>query len=149
MGRTTFSGPIRTGRNVGIPGQNTIGTVYLMQEATVTNAAKKNQLQMPADCLIDDFLVHCRVAVSVLGSASTNVNIRLGTSADATRYGAILVSAAGVYRSISANTSVRALGSGMGTGDFNILAVDSTVTGSAALVTDYDAVVKVLYHQIP
>ena len=143
MSKTQFSGPIRTGKNTGIPGQDTVGTLTAWQQATVAAGAMKNQLQFPADCQPLDFVVYVR------GSAGQvpGVNVRLGTSADPTQYASIPVSATGIYPTLRANVSAPAMVSGFGMGDFNILAIDATAQASAAALVGFDAVVGVWYTQ--
>lgn len=146
MGITTFSGPIRTGRDIGPPSQNTRGTVVLHQAGTVLAGANtmKTQVQVPPNCRLIDVMANVRQAVSGIAAG---VNIRIGTSADSARFATIPVSAAGNYRLPTAG-SAAAFVSGLGTADFNLVVADATAQASAADLTQFDAVVNFYYVQL-
>lgn len=67
MGKTTFSGPIRTGVDTGVAGTTTIGTVVLQQSVTVvasaqrTTAASKTII-LPPNCDLTDIIVRTYAA---------------------------------------------------------------------------------------
>lgn len=143
MAKTQFSGPIRTGKNTGIPGQDTVGTLMAYQQATVAAGAMKNQLQFPANCQPLTFMIN------VTGSAGQvpGVNVRLGTSADVTNWASMNVSATGYYEQTRAQVSAVNMQAGFGSSDYNILAIDATAQASAAALVGFEAVVGVWYVQ--
>jgi len=149
MGVTTFSGPIRTGRDPGIPGQDTRGTVVLSQVGTVgaAVAARKSQIQLPPNCRLVDFTIYVLQAVSA-SAGGTAATLRIGTSADSTRYGSLPVSAVGIYRPTLVQVSVRAMASGAGSADFNLVVFDATVQASASGMTQFEAQILAKYTQI-
>ena len=143
MAKTQFSGPIRTGKTTGIPGQDTVGTLVAFQEVTVAAGDMKKQLQFPANCEPINF------NILVTGSAGQvpGVNIRLGTSADATFYASVPVSAIGIYPLTRAMVSAQSMKAGFGASDYNILAIDATAQASAAALVGFEALVGVTYIQ--
>lgn len=60
MSRTTFSGPVRTGLNTGIPKTSTIGTVIAAQRVTVdssNSAGAPATMLLPSGSDVIDYLV--------------------------------------------------------------------------------------------
>lgn len=141
MSKTTFSGPIRTGKDYGIPVQNTIGTVLLVQAATVAVGALKNFVVLPPNSSMVGATVIVRQAVS---GVAAGVNVRIGSSADATKYGTVPVSAVRSYdvTAVSGATVVN-----VGTADYTVIAIDATAQASAAEMTQFDAVTYIRYIQ--
>lgn len=139
---TRFPSGLQTGRDVGIPSQNTLANVVQMQECTVEFGALKNQFQFPPNSYPTEMTV--LVTVPVSGSGMTNgVNVRFGISADATRYGTVPVSAAGNVRMTA--VSGAAWAGGFGTADYNIVAIDATAQGSAADLEEFKGLARISY----
>jgi len=141
MAKTTFSGPIRTGKDYGSPLNNTLGTVQLIQTATVAVGAMKNFVVLPPNCSLLGGTAVVRDAVS---GVAAGVNIRIGTTADATKYAIVPVSAARAY-DITAVSGANTVS--IGSGDSNLIAIDATAQASAADVVAFNAVVYLRYIQ--
>ena len=142
MARTTFSGPIRTGKESGIPTTQTLGVVLVEQRATVAVGAMKKQIQVPANCFPTNMITVVSQAVSGIAAG---VNIRVGTSANVNAYCTIPTSAAGVVQ--LANVSAANWLAGFGTGESNVIAFDATAQASAADLTQFSAVCILTYRQ--
>lgn len=101
MARTTFAGPIRTGLDTGIPGTTTVGSVVLSQETTVTrtNSAQTLVARLPDNSDVHEFLV---TVTSAFSSGFAGIaEIRIGTTANETRFGTMRVAGAGHYRLVA------------------------------------------------
>lgn len=141
MAKTTFSGPIRTGKDTGAPTTRTIGTVSLVQACTVVAGAMKNILVFPPNSSMIGSTVIVRQAVSGIAAG---VTVRIGVSADEARHGSVAVSAARAY---DMTTASGATWWALGTADANLVSVDATAQASAAELTQFDAIVLVRYIQ--
>lgn len=96
MGRTTFSGPVRTGQDTGVPATTTLGTLLAHQYATVvSNTSGGSSIVLPANAKIVDMILE--VLVSASGNA-TGVTTRVGTGTDPTQLASITATAKGTYR---------------------------------------------------
>ena len=147
MATTTFRGPVRTGQNVGNPTFNTLGTVLLTQETTVSrtnSVAGATQIaRLPENSDAIDFIVTVVSAFSGASAGVGEVDIRIGTTASETLFGTIRASSAGHYRlvtgaRVSAGTGWRNLSGGSRIITAMVTAVGSaTATGLAIIRTIY------------
>lgn len=142
MTKSTFSGPIRTGKDYGSPYTNTIGTVVAVQRATVASGALKNYWVLPPNSEI------LRFEVLVDGSAGqvTGCLVEFGTSADQNKYGSVSVSATGVYAPLATAVSGAAL-KNAGTADSNIVTIVASALASGAAMVGFAAVGRIFYLQ--
>ena len=146
MGRTTWSGPIRTGTDTGAAATRTIGSVVLNQATTVTrtNSAAAQVAKLPENSDVLDIKIN--VTQSFQTSGATGVcDIRVGTTAVDDRFGSFRVSAAGLY-SLAARTSVTQSWENLTAGNTTIVA-QVTAVGSATAASPGEAVVRVIYAQ--
>lgn len=143
MSKTSFSGPIRTGKITGIPGQDTMGTLVATQQCTCSSAALKNQIVLPANCQPLDFFC------IVTGSAGQvpGMNVFFGTSSDQSKYATIKASATGITRPLAAAISGQAVLTGFGNSDYNVLAIETTAQASATALVGWEAIVGITYVQ--
>lgn len=150
MGKTTFSGPLRTGQNTGAPSTTTIGTLPATQACTVSVNARKGVIVVPDDVQFDRITAYVTQVVSG-SSMAAGVNIRVGVSAREAKYATIPVSAMGVYEAsrVPANCSAIAWMAAVsaGLGDTAIITIDATAQASAADWEEFEAVVQVSYIQ--
>lgn len=84
MGRTTFSGPIRSGTPL-TPATNNIGDVELVQRGVATGAGSAATLSftLPANSAITGFVP----LITTAFASGTNLNIGLGRAGATTAYG--------------------------------------------------------------
>ena len=142
MSKSTFSGPVRTGKDYGSPYTNTIGTVIAVQRATVLSGALKNYFVLPPNSEI------LQLDVLVDGSAGqvTGCLVDFGTSADQAKYGSVSVSAVGLYRPLATGVSGAALKSA-GAADSNIVTIVASALASGAAMVGFAAVGRIYYLQ--
>lgn len=100
MARTTFEGPLRVGKFVGVTAQDTIGYVPAIQVASVNgNASGATNIVIPRGAEI----VNWQVAVVCAASAATSIagqglNVRIGrTTGNDAWFATIKVSGPGLY----------------------------------------------------
>lgn len=99
MGKSTFTGPIRTGRR-NTPSSNTFGHVAVMQKVSVSGVAGLGTHthtfanRLPA-CDITG--IRLNVQSTFAATAAAVVHIKIGTTAAASAFGTYAVLAAGVY----------------------------------------------------
>ena len=141
MSKTTFSGPLRTGKNTGVPVTTTLGHLVAEQRVTVAVASKKARLFLPPNSSLIEGTIFVTDAVSGIAAG---VNVRLGTSADEGKFSVTPVSARNLYR-IAAVSAPSVLN--FGTSVANTIAVDATAQASAADLVAFQAVVSILYRQ--
>lgn len=97
MGKTQFSGPVRTGKDNGIPAQKTVGTLMAQQAVSVaSDTSGASTIVLPPDTRIDDITV--KVHAAVTATLTQGALVRVGTTSDPAFYASIKVSGAGVYR---------------------------------------------------
>ena len=140
MSKTTFSGPIRTGKNRGYPTGNTIGVLPAVQSVVVSAGAKKGFIAVPPNSAMLDVITILDAAVA--GSAAS-YSIRVGVSADEDQYATMSVSAKSVYRATTGASGVS--WRNLGTQDANIVTVDATVATSTAGA--FSGIVHIVYLQ--
>jgi hypothetical protein len=151
MANTTFKGPVRTGRDPGFPAERTIGHVLVQQGTTVhSNTSGASSIVIPPDTRISNMQVI--VTTSVENALTQGALIRVGNTADATRYASIKVSGLGVYHvGVAPNVAAGSAAAWItGTGaDPQRLFIDvtSAVAASAADLADLQAVLNVDYFQ--
>ena len=141
MGKTTFSGPVRTGNNSGAPVTTTIGHLVAEQRTTVQVGAMKSRLFLPPNSALIEGTIFVTDAASGIAAG---VNVRLGTSADEGKFSVTPVSARNLYR-IAAVSAPSVLN--FGTSVANTIAIDATAQASAADLVAFRAVVSILYRQ--
>lgn len=93
MATTTFSGPIRTGKDPGYSDGRTIGVVALTQFAEVTNTmtSANSVFALPGNSAVQDFIIDVTSAFTGDGT------IELGIPGNTTYFGSVGVSAAQRY----------------------------------------------------
>lgn len=148
MGKSTFSGPLRTGLDTGNLDTGTIGSVILSQVTTIDRSSSvKSVLQIarvPDNSDIIDFIV---TVVSAFDSGAAGVaDIRIGTTADETRFGTVRVSGAGKYNLLSQAVRVSA-----GTGWDNLIGGNTRIyafcTAVGSAMTAGLANIRTIYQQ--
>jgi hypothetical protein len=141
MSRTTFSGPVRTGKEAGHALGNTIGTVLAVQSVVVSGGAKKGFVMVPPNCELIDVMAVIETAVA--GSAAS-YTIRIGTSADEDQYAGISVSGKNTYHTLTGVSG--AAWKTLGASAANRVTVDATVANSATTGA-FAGVVHITYKQ--
>lgn len=134
MTDTTFSGPVRTGSDA-TPGNETFGTVAACQRRSVSADGVYAPLYLPA-CHISRIWVNTETAWQ--GSAGEGSTLRIGTSADVTQYGSLVLSAVGI-RDIAASCAAL-----LNLAEGARVVCDVTTVGTAGIG---QASVYVAYHQ--
>lgn len=138
-GAASFRGVVKSG-----PAANTEGHLLLSQAATVVgNTSGASSIRLPAAAQIADWWL---VVHSSASANSQGLNVRIGTSGDATYFGTLKASAKNIYRAgIAPNaTSVSAANSKIGATAVQ-LHVDVTAATSVADTIDFEAVLFVTY----
>lgn len=143
MAKTSFQGPVQTGNETGAPATSTIGTVVAVQRATVaSNTSGASNIVLPSCAMVN---AHLAVRTGVSGAV---VTVRVGATANESKYCAIDASAAGLYSlgglGNEANASAAAMETIAGP---QRLYVDATAAGSAAGVANFDAILTIEYIQ--
>lgn len=155
MGKSTWSGPIRTGRDTGAPSTTTIGVVAPTQFCTVTgNTSGAVNIVIPQGADIWDMRVVVYRESSAAGSAATSgLLIRIGNVTDEDYFGQIKVSSAGIYvaggGALNLPTAVSAASWRDLAGDTRLsIDVTAAVAGSAGEgAANFDARLYVTYFQ--
>lgn len=145
MGDTHFSGPVITGQDNGVPAQKTQGTLIAAQKVTVaSNTSGGSSIVLP-NCTITD------IVLDVLVSASGNAQgmlVRVGTTADATRFANIKASATGRWPLGIAPNRAAASAAAMETvAGPQRLFVDVTAATSGGNVQNFSGLLTVYYLQ--
>lgn len=126
------------------PNNDTIGDMLMVQMASIaSNTSGASGIRLPANSHGAD------IWLIVRASASANIqgmNVRIGTSADATRFATIKGSAPNIYRiGVAPNaTAVSAAAFGAITSDTQ-LHIDVTAAASAGQVDGFEAILYVSY----
>lgn len=151
MARTTFSGPVRTGRDTGVPGTTTIGTLVATQMTTVADATSgASSIVLPQDAGIKGMSV-----IVVTPATTTNTQgmlIRVGTTTDAVYYANIKVSAAGVYYvGVAPNVAAASAANwkNVSTSGPQRLYIDVTAATTAGETGGFEGLVYIDYFQRP
>lgn len=125
MPATRFKGPVRTGTpDRGAPSLNTIDTLPAVRRVSISGDAVYAVGPLPP-CDIIRMWVNTETAWE--GSAGTTSTLRIGTSGDNTRFGSIVLSAAGSRDLTVSAANLLALASGQ-----QIIA-DVTTVGTAGV----------------
>ncbi len=145
MGKSTFSGPIRTGKEGdGTVATVTLGIVPATQKTIVSGEATVTVARLPGRTVdILDFTIVADGAYNATANASTNFLFGDGTTDNL--YGTISVSARGVYKVALGHANASALATGasnwLGASGTVVVNTSSAVTaaasGRAAVFTTY------------
>lgn len=139
MGKTTFSGPVRVGKDTGAGITTTLGIVPVVQSVVVSAAAKKAFIAVPPNSQLID--VYTIIDTAVAGSAAS-YTVRIGVSADEDQYATMSVSGKNIYRP---TTSVSGISwKSLGTSAANLVTVDATVATSSTTGA-FAGVVHIVY----
>lgn len=140
MGTTTFSGPIRAGKDTGAEGTTTIGTTVLQQECTVVgNTSGAQSVVLPANAGVQGF------SLIVRSNASADaVAVRIGNGDDVDYFGQINASAAGLYDIADYAVSAASFFN-VGASSMQVY-VDVTALASA-IPAGFDAILRTTYIQ--
>jgi len=150
MGKTTFSGPVRTGKDTGVPATTTLGTMEVVQGVSLASTTSgASTVVLPPNTKINEMQVEVHVPTSASTAADNNMSIRVGNSADLDYFADITVSAKGIYRTgAGINVAAASSKSWLDTGaSATQLYIDVTAAGSAADVSKFDAYFTVKYIQ--
>jgi hypothetical protein len=147
MTATHFKGPVQTGQNTGAPGSTTIGTLIATQVATVANTTSgASVIVLPANSKIVDWQVE--VLVSASGNAG-GMLVRVGSTADGTKFGQVNCSAKGTYRNgVAPNVATASAAAWNNIGaDPQRLFIDVTAQTSATQTDAFSAIFTITYAQ--
>lgn len=151
MASSTFSGPIRVGKNTGVPGNTVLGTLIATQLVSLaSNTSGASTIVLPQNAQITDMVV----IVQTSASANTQgMLIRVGTTSDATYFANIKCSAPGLYSPFSApnlTAASAAAWKNVNSSNAQQLYIDVTAATSAAGQTDnFEGILLVSYFQRP
>jgi len=146
MGKTTFSGPVRTGQDNG-QAANTVGTLIACQEATVaSNTSGGSSIVIPKNAAPTDIELVVETAASASGGEGPEIIFRFGNADDVDYFGSIGASAAGIYKiadyAVSAKSFVDAPASAMR------VYIDATTAATAGIeLSKFDGLARVYYIQ--
>ncbi len=152
MGKSTFSGPIRTGRR-NTPQSDTYGHVMAAQKIIVSAAAGAGGTtytiasRLPACDLVD---ITAIIQVPFAATAAAISHLKVGTTADSNLYGEILVLSEGVYKfglvdSTAATIDSSALAAWNGISEGTNIVV--TISAAVTALTSGRGQVYVTYYQ--
>jgi hypothetical protein len=147
MGKTQFSGPVRTGKVTGVPATDTTGTLIAEQMTTVvSDTSGASSIVLPANSKIQDIVL--TVSVSASGNAQ-GMLVRVGNADDVDYFASLKASAAGVYRlGVAPNVAAGSAASLNNVGASAVrLYVDVTAASSATNVENFAGFLSVTYVQ--
>lgn len=147
MGKTQFSGPVKTGKVTGVPATDTTGTLIAEQMTTIaSNTSGASTIVLPANAKITDIILD--VSVSASGNAA-GMLVRVGNADDVDYFASLKASAAGVYRlGVAPNVAAGSAASlhNVGTSAVQVY-VDVTAATSATNTENFAGYLSVLYVQ--
>lgn len=150
MGKTTFSGPIQTGKNTGAPSTTTLGIVTVTQVASFSAAitSAHTVAVLPTPCRITNMYLDVDTAFATTVSAAADHNLKVGIIGDTTRFVDVGISGVARYdltTGVSGNAITKwriPASANSGVGSIPILAFISSVvtaldTGNGEIIIEY------------
>lgn len=144
MGKTTFSGPLRVGKNTGVSSTSTIGTTVIEQSVTVAaTTSGASTIVVPQDARITQISLLVRTAAT---DNSGGINVRVGNSSDVDYFATVKGSASNIYMcGVAPNVAAASAASWYNMSADTQVYVDVTAAATAAETAGFVGILSVQY----